>query len=340
MHPTPRFKRRIFAGIAFTLLAALPGFAQKPPVELTLVSYAVAKPVYGRLIPEFQKEWKAKTGQDVTFKESYGASNAQTRAILDGLDADVLAQNLQANIEPLVEKGFVAANWSKRLPNGAVPATSVMAIVLRPGDPKKIQTWQDLTRTNVEVVAINPKTSGNARWGILAGYGAVLKRQGAKEAEAYIFGLARSIKSLENSGRQATDAFVKKRIGDALVTFENEILYTNDVLPKDYPYVVPTENIQVDFPVTVIDRVVDRKGTRTVAEAFTQFLFSLKAQQIYAELGYRPVDRQALSQNAAQYKPVKTLYKVADFGGWSKVDSQLFDDNALFDRAQKALAQR
>ncbi|AGY57535.1 sulfate ABC transporter substrate-binding protein [Gloeobacter kilaueensis] len=337
--PSSTMCRRVCLLLLVWWTAALPGAAQKPPVELTLVSYAVAKPVYARLIPEFQKEWKAKTGQEVTFKESYGPSGTQTRAILDGLEADVLAQNLQTNIDPLVEKGLVAANWNKRLPNGAVPVTTVMAIVTRPGNPKQIADWGDLTRPGIEVVAINPKTSGNARWGILAGYGALLKSKGSKEAEQYVLSLVKNIKSLENGGRQATDAFVKKRIGDALVTFENEILYTNDVLPKDYPYTVPAANIEVDFPVTIIDRIVDKKGTRAAAEAFTQFLFSARAQAIYAELGYRPSDKQVYAKNAGQYRPVKPLYTVADFGGWKKVDGELFADNALFDRAQKA-AQR
>lgn len=316
-------------------------FAQTPPnVEVTLVSYAVAKPVFAKLIPEFQKEWKAKTGQTVTFKESYGASGAQTRAILAGLEADILAQNLQTNVTPLVEKGLVKPDWNKRLPNRAVPANSVMVLVTRPGNPKKIRTWQDLTRSGVDVIAINPKTSGNARWGILAGYGAALKGQGPEGAKNYVNGLVKNIKSLANSGREATDAFVKNRVGDVMINFENEIIFTNEAIPRDFPYIAPSPNIQVDFPVTVIDRVVDKRGTRKVAEGFTQFLFTPKAQEIYAQQGYRPFNKQILQKYTKQYQFVPKLYTIANFGGWGDVNKQLFADGALFEQAQQAAARK
>jgi sulfate/thiosulfate transport system substrate-binding protein len=322
----------------FTSLA-LPSLAQTPSsVEVTLVSYAVAKPVFARLIPEFKKEWKAKTGQDVTFKESYGASGAQTRAIIDGLEADILAQNLQANITPLVEKKLVSPDWEKRLPNKAIPATSVMVIVARPGNPKQIRTWQDLTRDGVDVILINPKTSGNARWGVLAGYGPILKSDGKGKAEAYLKGLLRNVKTLVNNGREATDTFVRNRVGDVLITFENEIIFTNDVIPKEYPYIAPSPNVQVDFPVTVIDSVVDKRGTRQVAEAFTQFLFTPKAQEIYAQLGYRSINDRVRKQYAKQYQTVQQINTIADFGGWGKVNQDLFAEGALFDIAQQAAA--
>lgn len=308
------------------------------PIELTLVSYGVAKPVYSKLIPEFQKEWKAKTGQEVKFKESYGPSGAQTRAILSGLEADVLAQNLQSNIDPLVEKNFVTKDWSQRLPNQASPVTTVMAMVVRPGNPKQIENWSDLTKPGVSIVAINPQTGGNARWGILAGYGSLLKAQGEKPAQDFLNSYTKNIKTMVSSGREATDTFVKNKVGDVMVTFENEIIFTNGVIPQDYPYVVPGTNVQVDFPVTVIDKVVDKKGTRKVAEAFTEFLFTPKAQEIYAQLGYRPIDNQVYDKYAKQYKPVTTQYAIADFGGWKQVNQKLFADGALFDRAQSARA--
>lgn len=330
------------ATLAATILPAIPFQAAQAQqsVELTLVSYAVAKPVFAKLIPKFQKEWKAKTGQTVTFKESYGASGAQTRAILAGLEADVLAQNLQTNVTPLVEKGLVKPNWEQRLPNKAIPAYTVMALVTRPGNPKRIQTWTDLTKPGVEIIAINPKTSGNARWGVLAGYGTILKAQGQTAAQNYLNGFVRNIKTLVNSGREATDTFVKNRVGDVLLTFESEIIFTNEAIPRDFPYVAPSPNLQVDFPVTVIDRVVDKRGTRKVAEAFTQFLFSPKGQRIYAELGYRPFNQQIRNQFSRQYKPVSKIFTIADFGGWARLDQQIFADGGLFDRAQQAAAKR
>ena len=313
-----------------------PSTGSPSAVELTFVSYGVAKPLYSKIIPAFQAEWQEKTGQQVTFKESYGAYGDQKIAILGGLEADILAQNLQRNVEPLVEKGLVAADWSKRLPNQASPASTVMVLVTRPGNPKQVRDWRDLAKDGVSIVAINPQTSGNARWGILAGYGALAKSEGEAAADAYLNGFAKNIKTLVGSGREASDAFVKNKIGDVLVTFENEIIFTNDAIPDDYPYVVPTQNIQVDFPVTVIDKTVDKRGTREVAEAFTAFLFTPKAQEIFAQAGYRPIDKQAYAAKSSQYKPVDKLYTIADFGGWQAVNKKLFADGGLFDAAQAA----
>ncbi|MDS3862131.1 sulfate ABC transporter substrate-binding protein [Thermosynechococcaceae cyanobacterium BACA0444] len=338
-------RRYLLLGLVTLGATVIPALPLQPAqaqqsVELTLVSYAVAKPVFAKLIPAFQKEWKAKTGQTVTFKESYGASGAQTRAILAGLEADVLAQNLQTNVTPLVEKGLVKSNWEQRLPNKAVPAYSVMVLVTRPGNPKQIRNWSDLTKPGVDIIAINPKTSGNARWGVLAGYGSILKTQGQSAAQAYLNGFVRNIKTLVNSGREATDTFVKNRVGDVLLTFESEIIFTNEAIPQDFPYVAPSPNLQVDFPVTVIDRVVDKRGTRKVAEAFTKFLFSPTGQRIYAELGYRPYNQQVRNQFARQYKPVNKVFTIADLGGWTQLDQQIFADGGLFDRAQQAAAKR
>ncbi len=330
-------RRHVLLGLVGSLSVVLPSFAQSPaPVELTLVSYNVAKPAYSRIIPEFQKYWKEKTGQTVTFKESYGPTIPQARSILAGLDADIFAINTQFAVDLLVENGFVNANWQKRLPNNGIPMTSVMVLVTRPGNPKQLRTWQDLTRNDIHLVAINPKTSGNARWGILAGYGSILKVQGPEKARAYLNGLVKNSKSLVNSGREATDTFIRNRLGDVMINFENEIIFTNDVIPRDFPYIAPSPNVQVDFPVTVVDKVVDKRGTRPVAEAFTQFLFTPKAQQIFAQVGYRPRDRAVYQQFQKQYQPVSKLYTIADFGGWQQVNRDVFADGALFDVAQRA----
>jgi len=331
----------LVAMVTGAAMAVLPGWwarAQRA-TELTLVGYAVAKPVFAKLIPEFQKQWQARTGQRVTFRESYGASGAQTRAILGGLEADILAQNIQSNIDPLVEKGLVRADWQKRLPNRAIPATSVMVLVTRPGNPKNIRTWSDLTRPDVEVLLINPKTAGNARWGIMAGFGAMQRSFGEAKAREYLQRLVANTKVLASSGRDATDKFVKNRIGDVMINFENEVLFLNESIPQDYPYVAPSPNIQVDFPVTVIDRTVDKRGTRQVAEAFTRFLFSPRGQEIYAEAGYRPVDPQVRRRFAQRFQPVQRIYKISDFGGWGKVNALLFADGALFDQAQRLATQ-
>ncbi|TVQ06183.1 MAG: sulfate ABC transporter substrate-binding protein [Leptolyngbya sp. DLM2.Bin27] len=320
-------------GTAPTDNASAPA-ADLPPVEITLSSYAVAKPVFEQLIPEFQKYWQEEKGQTVTFKESYGPSGQQSRAIIEGFEADVLAQNLETNVTSLVDAGLVSEDWATRLPNNASPATTVMALVVRPGNPKNIESWSDLARDGVGIVAINPKTSGNARWGVLGGFGSTLKADGDGAAQAYLDGLVRNIQVLESGGREATDAFVTQGIGDVMVNFENEIIFTNQVQGETIPYVVPTSNVSVDFPVTVIDSVVDARGTREVAEAFAEFLFTPVAQEIYAKAGYRPIDEAVLAAHASQYGAVDTFYTPADFGGWKEINSLLFADGALFEQSQ------
>lgn len=329
----------IALALALALLAALTPASTRAapaPAELTLVSYAVAKPLFAKLIPAFQKTWREQTGQEVRFKESYGPSGAQTRAIVGGLEADVYATNLQTLVPPLVEAGLVKPDWETRLPHGASPASSVIAIIVRAGNPKKLQGWPDLAAPGVEIVAINPKTSGNARWGVLAGYGSVLRDQDARAAEGWVQALVRNTKTLASGGREATDAFVKNGVGDALLTFENEALFASKATGEPIEYVVPTANVRTDFPVVVVDRVVDRKGTRAVAEGFAKFLFSPEAQAIYAAAGYRPSDPAAARAAQGGFRPVPRLFTVADVGGWAKIDQAVFADGALYDRAQAA----
>ncbi|HEX8325802.1 MAG TPA: sulfate ABC transporter substrate-binding protein [Tepidisphaeraceae bacterium] len=328
--------RRFMLAITAAVSVALAHASVAAAAELTFVSYAVAKPVYAKIIPAFKKQYKADTGEDVTFKESYGASGAQTRAIVGGLEADVLVTNVQAYVDPLVEAGLVSADWAKRLPNGASPASSVIAIVTRPGNPKNIKTWTDITADGIQIVAINPKTSGNARWGVVAGYAALTKTADAKAGEDYVRGLVRNTKTLVSGGREATDAFVKNRVGDVLLTFENEAKFANKVGGQDLPYVLPETNIRVDFPATVIDKNVDKHNTRKAAEAFVKFLFSETAQVIYAENGYRPFDEKVAARFDGEFAKITRLLTIEDVGGWSAVDKALFADGALYDQAQQS----
>jgi sulfate/thiosulfate transport system substrate-binding protein len=327
---------RALAALAAAALLAPEARAAPPPVEITLVSYAVAKPLFAKVIPEFQKAWKEQTGQEVRFKESYGPSGAQTRAVVGGLEADVLATNLQSLVTPLVDAGMVRPDWATRLPNGASPASSVIAVITRAGNPKKIRSWEDIAAQGVEIVAINPKTSGNARWGVLAGYGALLREKDAKAAEAWVTALVRNTRTLASGGREATDAFVRNGVGDVLLTFENEALFVSKAAAEPIDFVIPPVNIRTDFPVVVVDRVVDQRGTRAVAEAFARFLFGPKAQALYAEAGYRPTDAGARKAAPAAFREVPKLFSIDDLGGWPKVDAALFADGALYDRAQAA----
>jgi sulfate transport system substrate-binding protein len=322
--------------LAAAVAPAARAAAADAPVQITLVSYAVAKPLFAKVIPEFQKAWKERTGQEVRFKESYGPSGAQTRAIIGGLEADVYATNLQSLVPPLVEAGLVRADWATRLPNGASPVSSVIAIITRPGNPRNIRSWEDIAAPGVEIVAINPKTSGNARWGVAAGFGALALQKDQKAADAWVEALVRNTRSLASGGREATDAFVRNGIGDVLLTFENEALFASKASAEPIEYVVPAVNIRTDFPVVVVDKVVDQRGTRAVAEAFARFLFEPRAQALYAEAGYRPVDPGARKAAAGRFREVTKLFSIDELGGWSKVDKALFADGALYDRAQAA----
>ena len=321
----------LFAAVASLAFGQIAHAAEQ---QLTLVSYAVAKPVFAKIIPAFAKQYKADTGNDVKFTESYGASGAQSRAVVGGLEADIVATNLQSNVDILVKAGLVKDDWATRLPNHASPASSVISVVVRKGNPKNIKTWQDLAKDGVEIVAINPKTSGNARWGVLAGYAATLKTQDEAAADAYVHGLVKNTKTLVAGGREATDTFLKNRVGDALLTFENEAIFANKVSKLNLEYVAPNPNIRTDFPVVVVDKVVDKRGSRPAAEAFAKFLFSAEAQAIYGDLGYRPFDATIAAKSAADVAKLEKVLTIDDVGGWTTIDKKLFADGALYDQAQ------
>ncbi len=308
------------------------------PITLTLVGYALARPAYSLIIPAFVRAWKTQTGQDVRFIESYGAAGAQTRAVSAGLEADIMIQVLETFITPLVAEGLVAADWQRRLPHNASPKTSVMAIITRPDSPKAIQDWPDLAKLGVEIVAVNPLNSGNARMGILVAYFAIKQTAGEAAAAAYLRSYTQNIISLAGNAREASDIFVQNGVGDALITFEAELINIDSIYPDEYSVMVPNTNIVAEFPVTVIDAVVDRRGTREVAEAFLNFLYSPVAQHIYALAGYRPTDTQVLSLNT-QYQPLDALTTIAELGGWPSLNQTFFDDDGLFDQALAA-AQR
>lgn len=308
---------------------------QSRPLELTFVSYAVARPVYSLIIPAFIQEWKAQTGQDVRFIESYGPSGAQTRAINAGLNADILVQNLESFVTPLVETGLVRADWKSRYPHNSSPKRSAMAIMTRADNPKGIQTWADLGKPCVELVAINPQTAGFARLGVVAAYGAIQRDRGDAAAQEFLLAFVKNIVSLVGGGREASDAFIQNQVGDALVTSEAELVHIDSIFPNEYKGTVPDSNLITEFPTVVIDEVVDRKGTREAAEAFIEFLYSPVAQELYALTGYRPVNEPSSSLDA-KYRDISNSFTIADLGGWEVVNPLLFEDGALFDQALAA----
>ncbi|MGG6296876.1 sulfate ABC transporter substrate-binding protein [Leptolyngbya sp. AN02str] len=305
------------------------------PVELTLVSYAVTEAAYSQIIPKFVEKWKAETGQDVTFNQSYGGSGSQTRAVIDGLEADVVALALALDTQKIEEAGLIQPGWETEAPNNSIVHSSVAVLVTREDNPKGIQGWADLAKEDVQVVTANPKTSGGARWNFLALYGAI-SQTGGNDAQAIAFteSVFKNVPVLPRDAREATDVFFKQGQGDVLINYENEAILANQ-RGENLPFIVPTDvNISIDNPVAVVDAIVDRRGTREVAEAFVEFLFTPEAQEEFAKAGFRPSDPTVAEKYASQYPTVENLFTVADLGGWDSVQAKFFDDGAEFDKIQ------
>ncbi len=303
-------------------------------VELTLVSYAVTQAAYEQIIPQFVEQWKAQTGQEVVFNQSYGGSGSQTRAVLDGLEADVVALALALDTQKLEEGGLIEPGWEKAAPNDGIVHKSVAALILREGNPKNIQGWQDLARDDVQVVTANPKTSGGARWNFMALWG--LNTQTGKDDVAaldFTTQVFSHVPVLPKDAREATDVFYQRGQGDVLINYENEVLLAAQN-GEVQPYIIPEVNISIDNPIAVVDANVDKHGTREVAEAFVAFLFTPEAQREFAKVGFRPVDPGVAAEFADQYPKVETLFTVADLGGWDVVQEKFFADGAIFDQIQ------
>jgi sulfate transport system substrate-binding protein len=307
--------------------------SQKPKQEILLVSYAVTKAAYDKIIPKFVEKWKKEKGQDVSIKTSYGGSGSQTRAILDGLEADVSALALALDTKKLEKAGLIQPGWEKELPNEAIVTRSVVALVTRPGNPKKIRTWADLVQPGVAVITANPKTSGGARWNFLGLWGSVSQTGGSDDkARQFVTQVFRNAPVLPKDAREASDVFFKKGQGDVLLNYENEVILEGLQGGGQSFYVIPQTNVSIDNPVAVVDKNVDKHGTREVAEAFTNFLFTPEAQREFAKVGFRPVNTTVVKEVEKKFPKVSKLYTVKDFGGWDSVQKKFFDDGSLFDQ--------
>ncbi|MBW4539204.1 MAG: sulfate ABC transporter substrate-binding protein [Myxacorys chilensis ATA2-1-KO14] len=316
---------------------ASPASNQQQDIQLTLVGYAVPKAAHDAIIPKFVEQWKKDhNGQNVTFNQSYGGSGSQTRAVIDGLEADVVHLAIGADVLKLVSAGFVNSNWNQRVPNNGNVGETVAAIITRPGNPKGIKSFTDLARDDVKWVTADPKTSGGARWNYFALWNSAIKA-GNDEAKAKDF-VAKAYKNvavLAKDARESTDAFAKQGQGDALVNYENEVILATQK-GESLDYVVPDVNISIDTPTTVIDKNVDKHGTREAAEAFVKFLFTPEAQQEFAKVGFRPLgDLSKQKEFTDKFPPVKQLGKIGEYGGWEQAQ-QVFEDGGTFDsiRAQ------
>ncbi|MGI0492505.1 sulfate ABC transporter substrate-binding protein [Alkalinema pantanalense CENA528] len=313
----------------------------KKDIELTLVGYAVPKAAHDAIIPKFQEQWKKDhSGQNVTFKQSYGGSGTQTRAILDGLEADVVHLAIGADVNKLVKGGFVQENWTQRVPNNGIVGETVAAIITREGNPKNIKTFADLARDDVKWVTPNPKTSGGARWNYYALWNYAKKTGGDDgKAKEFVTKAFQNVVVLAKDARESTDAFAKQGQGDALVNYENEVILAKQKGEK-VDFVVPEVNISIDTPVTVIDKNVDKHGTREAAEAFVKFLFTPDAQREFAKVGFRPLgDLKQEPEIAKQFPAVKELAKIDEYGGWKEAQ-KAFDDGGPFDAIEASIGKK
>lgn len=307
--------------------------SSQAPASLTLVSYAVTRDAFEKIIPKFTEEWKTKTGQDVTFEQSYGGSGSQTRAVVDGLEADVVALALSSDVQKIEGEGLIQPGWEQEAPNGSIVTNSVIAFVTRESDNIKIEKWADLAKPEVKVITANPKTSGGARWNFLGIWGSVTKTGGTEE-QAFDFAgkVLANAPVLPKDARESTDVFYKQGQGNVLLNYENEVLLAKQK-GEEQPYIIPQDfNVNISGPVAVVDTNVDKKGTREVADAFVQYLFTSEAQQIFAETGFRPVNEEVLAKFSAQFPKLENLATIEDFGGWKKVQTEFFGDNGIFDQ--------
>jgi sulfate/thiosulfate transport system substrate-binding protein len=326
------------AAAAALLLGAAPAAAQTRPVTLLNVSYDPTRELYQEINAAFARYWKAQTGQDVTINQSHGGSGRQARAVVDGLEADVVTLALAYDVDALVSPGkLIPANWATRLPNASTPYTSTIVFLVRKGNPKKIRDWNDLVRPGVAVITPNPKTSGGARWNYLAAWAYALKTFGGDEARTrdFVKRLFKNVPVLDTGARGSTTTFVQRGIGDVFISWENEALLAREKLGKDqFEIVAPSLSILAEPPVSIVDKVVDRRGTRVVAEAYLKFLWTPEAQAIAAKNFYRPRLEAELAKHGAIF-PKLELVDIQTFGGWQAAQKQHFGDNGVFDQLVK-----
>jgi sulfate transport system substrate-binding protein len=322
-----------FAGM---LLAAA---AQAQDSRLLNVSFDPTRELYKQVDAAFAASWKRQTGKEVRVITSNGGSGKQSRAVQDGLEADVVSLALAWDIDALADKGLLARDWQSRLPEHSTPYTSTVVFLVRKGNPKQIHDWPDLVREGVQVITPNPKTSGGARWNFLAAWGWALRQPGgdAAKARAYVAQLYRHVPVLDTGARGATNTFVQRGIGDVLIAWESEALQAQQEQGKDtFEVVVPSLSILAEPPVAVVDKVVDKHGTRALAEAYLKFLFSPEGQALAARYFYRPRSAEVTAKYAAQFPPVKTFTLAEVFGDWRKAQATYFAEGGLYDQISEA----
>src|SRR5450432_37186 len=324
----------LLAGLVVTF--SVQSRAQGGDVLLLNVSYDPTRELYQDFNQAFAKYWKTKTGQTVTIEQSHGGSSKQARAVIDGLQADIVTLALAYDIDAISQNaGLLPADWQKRLPQNSTPYTSTIVLLVRKGNPKKIKDWDDLVRPGVSVITPSPKTSGGARWNYLAAWAYALKQPGGNDAKAqdFVKALYKNVPVLDSGARGSTTTFVQREIGDVLIAWENEAFLSIKELGADkVEMVVPSMSILAEPPVSIVDKVVDTKGTRAVAQAYLEYLYTPEGQEIVARNYYRPRLEAVAKKYASTFPKIKLVTIDEVFGGWQKAQKTHFADGAIFDQ--------
>jgi sulfate adenylyltransferase subunit 1/sulfate transport system substrate-binding protein len=344
LSPFTRFFRRlpIVSGVILLLISPEVSVAE---TKLLNVSYDPTRELYKEINPAFATYWKGKTGEAVSIQASHGGSGKQARSVIDGLDADVVTLALAADIDAIASKsGKIAPDWQKRLPNNSAPYTSTIVFLVRKGNPKGIKNWDDLAKADVSVITPNPKTSGGARWNYLAAWGYGLKNFGGDEAKTqdFVKAIYKNAPVLDTGARGSTITFAQRGLGDVLITWENEAFLVLQEFGADkFQIVAPPQSILAEPPVALVDANVDAKGTRKVAEAYLNFLYTPQAQKIIAKNFYRPAHPEFADKKDLKNKPKVEFITVDEtFGGWTAAQKKHFADGGVFDEIQKQIASK
>ncbi|MBC7954144.1 MAG: sulfate ABC transporter substrate-binding protein [Rhodospirillaceae bacterium] len=323
-----------FAALGLTLAPLAASAQDKGPSDILNVSYDIARELYAQINPAFQAQWKKETGQTIEVKQSHGGSSKQARSILEGLPADLVTFNQVTDVQVLADKGLVRPDWQQAFPNQASPYYSLPAFLVRKGNPKGIKNWDDLVRSDVKVVFPNPKTSGNARYTYLAAYAFALEKFGNDQAKAkeFVRQLLANVPVFDTGGRGATTTFVERETGDVLITFEAEVNGIQREFGKEkFDIIVPPVSLLAEFPVAVVDKVADKRGSRKVATAYLNYLYSDEAQDILAKNFNRVANAKVAEKYKAQFPSVR-LYTVQLFGGWGNIQKVHFAEGGILDQ--------
>ena len=331
-------QRRVIRILVALAGALLPSVAAAAAMQLLNVSYDPTRELYQQINASFSQQWQSTTKQSITIKQSHGGSGKQARAVIDGLSADVVTLALAYDIDEIAKRGLIKGNWQQRLPNNSTPYYSTIVLLVRHGNPKHIKDWADLIRPDVKVITPNPKTSGGARWNYLAAWGFAQRTYGSPEkAKLFMAKLFRNVPVLDSGARGSTTTFVERGQGDVLIAWENEaLLATRKLAPGKFDIVMPSVSILAEPPVAIVDKVVDKHGTRQAAEAYLRYLYTPDAQEIIARNYFRPRNVQVAARYRTQFPNVLLFTIDRNFGGWAKAQALHFNDGGLFDQEYEA----